>query len=123
MERIGGMLTHSLTKKEFAELSKEALNKRWLDNYKRLIAFKEQYNRWPHEKEMYQKAFNIGAWITRQRDNQNKGILPLWRYKLLAEIGFIWKVQDTWWEIYEKYQKWYTKHKRLPMQSYSVCTL
>jgi hypothetical protein len=90
--------------------------KRWEQMFEKLVRFKEIHghcnvpDRWPRNPQ-------LAKWVDAQRTRRKQGALPLYRYRKLIEIGFIFEVHETRWsERYAELQAFNKKrgHSNVP---------
>jgi hypothetical protein len=109
------MMTHSLTKKQIAELRRNRLHRKWLDWYERLVMFKDRFGRWPRSSDQYPKGIKLGIWVRLQRSNYTRGTMVIWRRRLLDEIEFPYDMNEYYWRCaFQSYKEWRRKHGRIP---------
>lgn len=83
-----------LTQKEFKRLGKSFVDRAWLDNFERLNQFHDKFHRFPQDREKWH-GHNLGIWCRGQRMVYRKGIIKLWRVKLLNEVDFQLEIPDA----------------------------
>ena len=90
---------------------------KWLDNYLLLIEFKEKYNGFPKQKDIY-KGVRLGGWCAQQHREINKGNYPADRLQKLESIGFLESnIRDEHWETcFLSLQKFLDEFGRFPIE-------
>lgn len=94
-------------------------DERWVENYKKLCAFKERFGHFsiPPNRPEYRE---LSTWMKRQRFLYKRDRLPEERIAALDEIGFAWTGQAARWDIlYEQLVRFQAEHghTRVPTKS------
>jgi hypothetical protein len=85
-------------------------DERWIENYKRLCAFKERFGHFsiPPKHPAYQE---LASWAKHQRFLNKRDRLPPERIAALDELGFIWSGQGARWDkFYQELVRFRAKH-------------
>lgn len=101
-----------LSQKEYRELSKNTFYRRWLFKYNLLVDFKKKFGRFPKVYETYLSEA-LGTYAQWQRIRYRKGIMKLWQYKLLDEIGFKFEIRKPWEKLFFRLKKFWSKNPHL----------
>lgn len=80
----------------------------WNTMRERLLQFKDQ-NGNCRVPQGYKQDPKLGKWVDNQRHHQKTGQLSEERKKLLDEVGFSWKVIETWDEMYQQLKEYKRK--------------
>ena len=74
---------------------------KWMEMYQRLVAYKKQYKS-TSVPQYYKEDPNLGAWVVTQRQCYKNKELSKKRTNYLESIGFNWKINTPWIEMYER---------------------
>jgi len=87
----------------------------WIKMYNQLLSHKSQHDGSVH---VPMKHKSLGKWVSKQRENYSKGIIPKQQVDLLESIGFKWQVVDpnNWMITYKRLVEYKKKnnHTRIP---------
>ncbi len=79
------------------------MNKIWYNSYLIAKDYYERYGNLEVKARATFAGFDLGPWLSVQRENNNKGILKTQYKNLLDEIGMIWDVLDYNWRVTYSY--------------------
>ncbi|WP_443636100.1 Helicase associated domain protein [Candidatus Njordibacter sp. Uisw_058] len=68
----------------------DVIEYQWQKGFRSLIAYEEEYGNCLVRKRTQYAGYNLGEWVSKQRSQKDK-LLPE-RFKLLNDLGFVWKV-------------------------------
>jgi hypothetical protein len=82
----------------------------WMAQFEKLKEFKIKFGHCNVEIE--RKNYSaLAQWLSVQRDDKKKGVLPLEHETILNELGVVWDVRDAKWRaMYEQLRQYYTEH-------------
>ncbi len=100
---------------------KEKNKQSWIKQFNYLREFKQKYNRWPKDKEIYPANNNLGSWCDKQRQafkgKRGKNGLEEWQIELLEGMHFEWEPDRESWIRQYNYTKSFVRiNHRLPRQ-------
>jgi len=93
----------------------DLLESYWDQKFKDYNSFKKKYGREPKDnsKDEFEKL--IASWGGKQRNSYSKNKLPQDKIDKLNSIGFIWGLQQDWWEkSFKEYKLFSEKYGREP---------